>query len=504
MYSKRQKRMTTRLIIRLTAPVVATSLLLLAVGVGAAWYVHALEKSVSDDIRNNAHRVRAAEEVEIDVLKIRTRLDRYLLTNNRHSLEGIRVFFKETDHWLTEAQQLSTTSLQKKQTSQARAGYDRFNAELDKTLRELPDNGPQNALPPRIRELIDLLTHEVQDPIQEYLDANEEELESSIKHNQEFATRLVVSLLLLGTCGSGAGLIGGFGFARGFSQSMIQLSVPIRDAAGHLDEVVGPVTFAGGDFEQMESALRLIADRIGAVVDRLRHSEREVLRAEQFAVAGQMAAGMAHELRNPLTSMKILVQAAQASSDAALTGRDLIVLEEEIRRLERLVQTFLQFARPPQPEKKVRDLHGLVTEVVELMAARAARVGTRLEVDLPESPSRVEVDADQIRQVLLNLVLNAQDAVGEGGVIRLELANGPPGWITLQVTDSGVGLPAELGPTIFAPFVTTKETGLGLGLSICKRIAEAHGGDIAAANRPEGGAVFTLRLPAAEERVCPS
>ena len=97
-------------------------------------------------------------------------------------------------------------------------------------------------------------------------------------------------------------------------------------------------------------------------------------------------------------------------------------------------------------------------------------------------------------------MLNALDALGEGGVIRLEVLNGPPGWVTVQVADTGCGLPADLGNQIFAPFVTTKETGLGLGLSICKRIAEAHGGEIIGATRPEGGAIFTLRLPAAQNR----
>ncbi len=491
--------MTTRLIIRLTAPVVATSLLLLAVGVGAAWYVHDLEKSTSEEFRSKASSVRAAEEVEIDVREIRTQLDHYLLTGDRKYLEAIRgKYLAETDHWLSEAERWATTEREKKLTAQARQGHDRFYAGLAQALQDTPANAPQETLPLTIRKLIDeVLTREVQEPIQEYLDLNEKELEKSIEHNQFFATRLVYGLLLLGICGSGAGLVGGFGFARGFSRSLMQLSVPIRDAAGRLDEVVGPVTFEGGDLQQMESGLRQIADRIGAVVERLRRSEHEALRAEQFAAAGQMAAGMAHELRNPLTSMKILVQAAQASADAALTGRDLVVLEEEISRLERLVQTFLQFARPPQPEKKVRDLQGLVEEVIELMAARAARVGTRLECTLPLPPSRVGLDPDQILQVLLNLVLNALDAQGEGGVIHLEVVNGPPGWITLRVEDTGIGLPAGLGNEIFNPFVTTKETGLGLGLSICKRIAEAHGGEIAAANRPGGGAVFTLRLPAA-------
>jgi signal transduction histidine kinase len=335
----------------------------------------------------------------------------------------------------------------------------------------------------------------VQDPTQKYLDLNEAEVEKATARNQDFADRLVYILLLLGTCGSGAGMLAGFALARGFTRSLIQLSVPIRDAAGRLDEVVGPVTFTGGDFKQMESGLRQIADRIGAVVDRLRQSEREVLRAEQFAAAGQMAAGMAHELRNPLTSMKILVQAAQASNDATLRGRDLVVLEEEISRLERLVHTFLQFARPPQPEKTVCDIQNLVKDVLELTAAQAARVGTELVSALPSAPSLAEVDADQVRQVLLNLVLNALDAQAEGGAIRVAIVNGPDDWITVQVEDTGPGLPAELGNRIFTPFVTTKQTGLGLGLSISKRIVEAHGGEIAGANRTAGGAVFTVRLP---------
>jgi two-component system, NtrC family, sensor histidine kinase HydH len=309
-------------------------------------------------------------------------------------------------------------------------------------------------------------------------------------------------------CGSGAGLVAGFGFARGFNRSLVQLSVPIRDAAGRLDEVVGPITFtASGDLQEMESVLRLIADRIGAIIDRLRKSEREVLRAEQLAAVGQMAAGMAHELRNPLTSMKILVQAAQGQAGgeggARLGNRDLAVLEEEITRLEQLVRSFLQYARPPLPEKKILDLRSVVGEVTELAARRAARVGTQLAYEPPPEPARAEVDPDQFRQVVLNLLLNALDAQASGGAIRVELANGPDGWLSLRVEDTGCGLPAALGSRIFAPFVTTKATGLGLGLSICKRIVEEHGGEISGANRPEGGAVFTLRLPGARESVTP-
>jgi signal transduction histidine kinase len=108
----------------------------------------------------------------------------------------------------------------------------------------------------------------------------------------------------------------------------------------------------------------------------------------------------------------------------------------------------------------------------------------------------------QLRQVLLNLLLNALDALPAGGAVSVEIettgaaGNGSPGWVTVRVSDTGRGLPSELGSKIFEPFVSTKPTGIGLGLSICKRIVESHGGQIESLSRPEGGAEFTIRLPA--------
>ena len=181
-------------------------------------------------------------------------------------------------------------------------------------LSLLAETLPASSLHKNIRDLIDnVLIREIQQPAHEFLDLNEQEVEESMADNQVFAGPLVFALLLLGICGCGAGLVAGIGLARSFNRRLVQLSVPIRDAAGQLDEVVGPITFAASaDFRELESVLRLIAERIGAIIDRLRQSERQALQAEQLAAVGQMAAGMAHELGNPLTSMKILVQAALA------------------------------------------------------------------------------------------------------------------------------------------------------------------------------------------------
>src|SRR5262249_30506373 len=142
------------------------------------------------------------------------------------------------------------------------------------------------------------------------------------------------------------------------SRSIVRLSVPVRDAAGKLNPFVGPITLsAHWGLDELEKALQNISGHIETVVQRLHDTEREGLRAEQLAKVGQMAAGIAHELRNPLMSMKILVQSAsEANASGTLQGRDLVVLEEEITRLERSTQTFLDFARPPEPEKCLFDL----------------------------------------------------------------------------------------------------------------------------------------------------
>jgi signal transduction histidine kinase len=285
----------------------------------------------------------------------------------------------------------------------------------------------------------------------------------------------------------------------------------VRDAAGRLSEVVGPITLAGQELEELPTLAHGLATQVAAVVERLQQSQQEVLRSEQLAAVGQLAAGVAHELRNPLQSMQLLIQSAAAEGETGcLQGRDLAVLQEALDRVKRSVQAFLDFARPPALEKHPVDLGEIVRQTAELVTGRARRQGVHVHCDLPCEPVTVESDPNQMRQLVLNLLLNALDALPAGGRISVRFGNssrepnsaasvpdeeGKSGWVALEVADDGSGLPAELGSRIFDPFVTTKETGVGLGLAICQRIAEAHGGELRAADRSPQGAVFTVRLP---------
>ncbi len=485
--------MSTRLLLRLAAPLLAASLLLLAVAAATAWYVQRLHADVSEILASNVASMRAAEELEIGLCEIRNRLDRFLLTGDRAHLDAVPPLRREADHWLAEAERLGDTEREQALVARIKKAYPAFFADLDRfaAAREGPERGEILCLLDRV------LTDEMLRPAHEYLDSNEELAAETADRNRLIAERMVFVLLLLGTCGLAAGGLAGFGLARSVSRSIVALSVPVRDAAGRLSEVAGPVLLpVGGGLEELETALGQLAEQVGAVVERLQQSQREGLRAEQLAALGQMAAGFAHEVRNPLMSMKILVQAAaERPGGGGLSGRHLSVLEEEIARLEGLTATFLEFARPPRPEKRTFDARALLEDAAGLLSWRAGQRDVRIDCDLPDGPVWLEADQGQLRQVVLNLLINALEAVPDGGEVRagLEAAGG---WVEVVVADTGRGLPADIGEDIFAPFVSTKPAGLGLGLSICKRVVEAHGGEIAAGDAPGGGAVFRVRLPA--------
>jgi two-component system sensor histidine kinase HydH len=224
--------------------------------------------------------------------------------------------------------------------------------------------------------------------------------------------------------------------------------------------------------------------------------ERTVLRAEELAEVGQLAAGMAHELRNPLTAIKMLVQTNREEAEArGLPAEDLNVIEQEILRMEGRLNVFIDFARPPKPERRRIDLASVAAETLALVGGRARKQRVKLVFDPPETPVVVEADGEQVRQLLVNLALNALDVMPRGGILEIELRMPSESHAELTVLDTGPGIEPRHLTRLFEPFFTSKETGLGLGLAVSQRIARDHGGTLRAINRPQEGAGFVLRLP---------
>ena len=324
--------------------------------------------------------------------------------------------------------------------------------------------------------------------------------ETTLEHEQVLQ-QLAWGMAGVAVLGGIAGLVLGFGVARGLSRSIRRLQVRVRDAAGKLDPHSPEIVLTGeGDFGGLHAEIDQLAGRIESVVQKLQQREREVLRAEQLAAVGQLAAGVGHEIRNPLTAIKMLVQAALAEGISnALTVEDLQIIEEEVRRIEQSLQTFLDFARPPKVERHPVDLLAVVRAVVGLIRGRAERQRVTVSVDAPTGPVILTADAAQLRQVLLNLCLNALDAMPVGGALNVRIRAHAAGPVAVEVADTGTGIVPAMMARLFTPFASSKDTGLGLGLVISKRIVEDHGGAIGAANRPAGGASFFVTLPRQEK-----
>jgi two-component system, NtrC family, sensor histidine kinase HydH len=351
-----------------------------------------------------------------------------------------------------------------------------------------------------IEEAIGLLETKVQKPCHEYWEFNNQLLDDSTRQHERVLHQLGLGMALVGGLGGFAGLVLGYGVARGLSRSIRRLQVQISDAAGKLGSPLPPVVLTQeGDFRELHEQIDLLTVRIESVVQELQQREREVLRAEQLAAVGQLATGVAHEVRNPLTSIKMLVQLA-LEDKTGLPRDDLWVIESEVRKMEHSLQTFLDFARPPKPERRLVNLHDVIGGVLGLTRGRSEKQKVEVRLFAPSEPINLAADAGQLQQVLVNLILNALDAMPGGGRLHLTLRV-VGGWVEIEVSDTGHGIPVDLLPRLFKPFVSGRDTGLGLGLAISLRITEDHGGTIQVANRPGMGATFTIRLPVASPDV---
>lgn len=224
--------------------------------------------------------------------------------------------------------------------------------------------------------------------------------------------------------------------------------------------------------------------------------EGEIRQTERLTALGHMSAGLAHEIRNPLGIMKVSIQLlAQEKDDDGVVSEYCRVLLEECERLNRLVSEFLIFARPKEPVRERIALGKFLDEGVTLIQPALRQHHIELEQARTQIDEQVvEVDPDQIKQVILNILLNAIDAQGEGGLILIEGVQ-QDGFVGFAVSDEGPGISLDAMPYIYDPFFTTKEKGTGLGLSVVHRILDQHGGKISTVNRSERGVRVEILLP---------
>jgi two-component system sensor histidine kinase AtoS len=234
-------------------------------------------------------------------------------------------------------------------------------------------------------------------------------------------------------------------------------------------------------------------------ISEMLQAEEELQRANQMALVGQMAAGLAHEIKNPLAGVKVSLDVLSDELDLKAEDKDLFArIINEINRMERLLKSLLNYARPPQPQFDLININHLIDNSIKNVEA-TANLGSDKKItftsDLQPDLPRIEADPSQLQQVFLNFYLNAIDALEPGGTIstltRLEDADN----LRIEISDTGKGISEGALEKLFTPFFTTKSKGTGLGLAICKRLIEQHGGRIEVASRLEEGTKFICFVP---------
>ena len=268
------------------------------------------------------------------------------------------------------------------------------------------------------------------------------------------------------------------------------------------------------EFAVLESKLNLLGQQFRGARENateLRHDVDQLLErmASQLDVASRLASisrltgGVAHEIKNPLNAIALRLDFLREKLGAPEEElkQDIDVLSKEIARLDRVVKTFLDFSRPVEVHFEDVDIVALTREVADLMVAPARLSHIDIQVDAPEEPVIMRGDADMIKQALLNLVTNAIEAMSSGGQIRLVVARDNDGHVSLEVSDTGPGIPDSQRDRVFQLYFTTKGRGSGIGLALTYRAVQLHNGTIGFNTEEGRGTTFSLQFPAAIRHV---
>jgi two-component system, NtrC family, sensor histidine kinase HydH len=489
--------MNRRLHKLLTSPALILGLILVIACTVSVVTLNSLQNRLFDSVSSKTASLHAAHEMEIALHMLRYHSLQRLMNPSADSRAS-----KQTgsDHLafekaLAEARALCPPE-QTPLLVKIEQKYQRYRVELEDALRTLPSATKKDWL--AWMEAHPL--QQVADPLEELIDINEKMVHDAFAETQESTLTIQRFLVLLAVGGTIGCLCAGFATARRLSRSIARLKVRVQDAHSQLAPEVSVVDLqvdkgADGLHDQLEA----VVDQVHTLVEKLQEHQREQARSQQLAVAGQLASSIAHEIRNPLTAMRWLVDNAVKSYGLEpVRLEDLQVLQGEIERMKQSVQGMLDFVRQPSAARHVGDIREIVHQAVELIRARRRQLGIRCELDLPGHPVRADFDHGQIKSVLVNLLLNALDAMPRGGTLSVHVGTAADGTILLEVADTGPGIPAHLLDKIFSPFVSTKDTGTGLGLTVSMRLVLEHGGRLRAENRAQGGARLVVELPGVE------
>jgi signal transduction histidine kinase len=491
---------------KVVAPVFLVSFFWILFSGGTTYYRRELLEYRGRVLTENMSSIRASGEMLEFLWKMEATFLNLLddkAPSGRDAVAEIEADFEQS---LLAAEQAAFTEAEKPLARSIRELFQEYRDYVDQSLAQLPESQLQSdATAQRSAQL----AHSVAKPCSKLLRLNEELMAQAVETRSNLEDALNTIRLIFLVIGPMVGIFIGMRIATSLQHSISQISVTLRDASGELDQEVGRVevspTFDDGDLSALNHQVQLISTRIRQIVTELQVSRQKTVVAERLAVVGELAAGVAHEIRNPLTAVKLLVQTApKRNAECVLNERHVEVILQEVSRMEETIQGLLDYAGPPRTNRVRHDLCDTIHRALNLVEGRALHAGVAVVSRLAPDPLPIDADPEQIHQVFVNLLINGIESMPSAGTLEVSagVCDGDRGRCVVIVADHGVGIPSDRLSRIFDPFVTTKERGTGLGLAVSRRIVQEHGGTITASNRPDGGTIFSVELPL--DRSCSS
>jgi signal transduction histidine kinase len=462
----------------------------LAVGAGAI-RSNLLERRALQALGESMARTRTYAELETAMFDQSEVIWRYLSGLDPSARNEFRLTGQVVDYW----QQRWAAELRPEEMGlaegvrgiqqQIQTAADSIFRLYDSGRHEAAFNTAQQELQGRLLPALTQLNREI------YRQARESSVRGAYTRLEEILAGQKRILLLTLIVSLAGGLLGSWLIARSLSRPLRELTEAMAIVgAGRLDH---PITTSSRD--EVGELARAFSD----MTDKLRRSRADLLQSEKLASIGEMSAAVAHGLRNPLASLRAAAQLVRRHPGAPSSAEHLAAIIDEVDRLDRRISHLLSFSRPapyhPLQENVSRLIEGLLPAFAELLRERRIELALDLSPLLPE----VRVDPMQLEQALLEIVSNALDAMPDGGRLRISASapnNGSqPAEVTIEISDTGPGIPEQVMPSICEPFFTTRHEGTGLGLAIAKRYVEQNGGRLEIVSRP-GGTTVRVRIPA--------
>lgn len=493
-------------------PTLATRFVFISLGIAVLGLIDGLTaflftRSVADSLHtvvgDNLPSVKAAEELEIALSDQRGLVSAYIVSGgNRSWLERSRDKEAEFNTWLSRARASAHTSEESGILDKLEEVYAEYDGNRKKAIVQL-DQGQRD-------EAILTLLHEIWPAYdkayqlcEDFIAANESYVGESARRAEQYVAFATWGVLVgsLGTAGLAALLL--WMVVRGV---LIPLRRMVADARAVVSSDPGATIEAADDeLRSIGVYFRALMADVAETRTTLAESRGRLLNAEKLASVGKLAASVAHEMRNPLSSMKMWLYSIRktAGVEPAL-DRKYQILADEITRLESIVRNILEFSRPPLLKLQPRSMVQVIDKTLEILnpwlETKKIHVVQRHAAGQPH----VVADSEQLKQVFVNLLDNAAEAMPEGGDISIssnvETDSSGLASVVVRVQDAGHGIPADARPRLFEPFFTTKEQGTGLGLCIAANIVAEHGGQLVLEASTSGGSTFAVRLPITAEK----